>query len=163
MAWSESAFQWAKQDFEQYLGGAREEYESITSLRFQATHSALVEKAVQIVYRATLLELIQSGHFSSVEDAWRAVTTNEQSAQSLLRHGYPFTALLRLTAARIGGSNIPNPLPDNFANTNPEQLRRMFLSLKQEGQALLERLGMTQDRRESRTHDLNPQAYFFRT
>ena len=133
------------------MGSAREEYESITSLQHQATRSALVEKAVQIVCRATLLELIQSGHFSSVEDAWRAVTTNEQSAQSLLRHGYPFTALLRLTAARMGESNMPNPVPDNFADTNPEQLRRMFLRLTQEGHALLERLGRTGGKSERMT------------
>jgi len=162
MAWSETAFQWAKQDFEQYLVSIREEYESITNLRFQSTHSALVEKAVQIVYRATLLELIQSGHFSSVEDAWRAVTTNEQTAQSLLRHGYPFTALLRLTAARIGRSNIPNPIPETLANANPEQLRSMFLNLKQEGLALLQRVGTTQDWGASRPHDLNTQTVFFR-
>lgn len=151
--WSETAFRWAKQDFERHLHSAREEFDSITNLRFQATHSALVENAVQIVYRATLLELMQSGHFSNLDDAWRAATTNEHSSQSLLRHGYPFTALLRLTAARIGGSNIPDPIPDNFANANSEQLRRMFLNLKQEGQTLLERLGMTQDRQETGTQD----------
>jgi hypothetical protein len=96
---------------------------------------------------------MQSGHFSNVDDAWRAVTANEQSSQSLLCHGYPFTALLRLTAARIGGSNILNPIPDNLANANPEQLRRMFLNLRQEGQALLERLGMAQDQQEIGTQD----------
>ncbi|MBN1319051.1 MAG: DEAD/DEAH box helicase, partial [Anaerolineales bacterium] len=160
--WSETAYQWAKQDFERHLGSAHEEYDSITSLRFQSTHSALVEKAVQIVHRAILLELMQSGHFSNVDDAWRAVIANEQSSQSLLRHGYPFTALLRLAAARIGGSNIPNPLPESLANANSEQLRRMFLNLKQEGQVLLARMGRTQDRQENRTHDLNTQPLFFR-
>lgn len=137
--WPQEASRRAKQDFGRCLQDVRQKSASVTSLYFCAAQAALVEQAFQIVLQATLLDLLQSGTFSSAEDAWHAVITNAQLRQSLMRHGYPFTALLELASRRSPGASAPRLTLDIPGNASPEQLRKIFRDVQQKGEVLLRR------------------------
>ncbi len=163
MDWTDAALEQAKQDFEQLVGKVTNDYHAITDMSVQATKSALVEEAMQIIHRATILDLIMSGRVSDLEDARHAVIGNDQLSQGLVRHGYPFTALLRLASARTHVPSMFPPIPADLVNANPEQFKRMFLSLKHEGQKILERLGKIQEHREIPVPRQSVQFHFLRT
>ncbi|NPV68434.1 MAG: DEAD/DEAH box helicase family protein [Anaerolineae bacterium] len=137
--WTQEARQRAEEDFEKYVQDARKKYTSVTDLRLSATAAALVEQAVRIVFQATLLDLLLDGNFSTAEDAWHAITTGNQLTQNLVRHGYPFTALLELASRQKHRASVPRLELDVFSNAGPDQLKRMFRDVRQEGETLLKR------------------------
>jgi len=138
--WTEEALGWAKQDFEDHAQSARKKHAEITDLLLRATRSALAEQAFQVVLKATLLDLLLSGNFDNVEDAWHAITTSDQLSQNLVHHGYPFTALLRLASERKRTASVPSLALDAFNTAGPDQLKKLFRDLRREGEVLLERL-----------------------
>ena len=135
--WPHEAMEAARSDFETLVEAEWATIERAQSQLEHAQRSALEAQAGRLLLDAALVELALGQQPELFDQEAYPVAFNEAAVIGLRRHGYPWTALLKMARHRI---ESPGPTDQWFVQIQSEpadQLRRRFAVLNQRAEGLL--------------------------
>lgn len=139
--WTEEAVAAARRDFEARVEGERARLQEGWDRLERARERARAARAARMLARAALIELAlgQQPDLWGEESYPRAF--DRAAILGLRRHGYPWTALLRLAQGEIEPPSPTDPFFLEIQGETREQLRARWERLRQQAEAWLEEMG----------------------
>lgn len=135
----ESARQTARKAFEEKMIQQTRKEHDIVSTRVKARSEALKERGRQLLLRAAYLDVALSLQPGGEESAEASLFT-EQAVINLMRHRFPFTALIALVTVAGIELSPADAYWEEVKNLKPEALRRKFEELKRRAKELVTEL-----------------------
>ncbi len=139
--WTEEAMEAARWDFRAQVEAERARRQAGWEQLEQARERARAARAARMLVQAALIELA----LGQQRDLWgeeRYPTAFDRSAVlGLRRHGYPWTALLRLAQEEVEAPSPTDPFFLEIQGETREQLRGRWERLQQQAEMWLEEVG----------------------
>ena len=139
--WTEEAVEAARRDFRARVEAEWERLQRGWQQLHQVREGARAVRAARLLVQAALVELALGRQPDLWGQASYPTSFDRDAVLGLRRHGYPWTALLRLAQGEIEPPSPTDPFFLEIQGEGPEQLRRQWERLRQQAEEWLEEAG----------------------
>ncbi|HHE73431.1 MAG TPA: hypothetical protein ENL34_14250, partial [Chloroflexi bacterium] len=138
--WSEEAVEAAQRDLRRCVDAEWESMRQAQARLEQAQRSALMSRAARLLLDAALVELALGQQPDLFTQEAYPVAFDKAAVIGLKRHGYPWTALLRIARDHLRSPRPTDPFFVEIQNDSADRLKRRFEALRQRAERLLQEM-----------------------
>ncbi|MCR4406442.1 MAG: helicase-related protein [Anaerolineae bacterium] len=139
--WSEEAVEAARRDLQRCVEAEWESMRQAQARLEQAQRSALASRAARLLLDAALVELALGQQPDLFTQEAYPGAFNQTAVVGLKRHGYPWTALLKIAGSHLQSPHPIDPFFVEIQNEPADRLQRRFETLRQRAERLLQEIG----------------------
>ena len=139
--WSEGAVETARRDLERLVEAEWTALQTFQARLDEAGRSALAVRAARLLLDAALVELALAQQPDLFDQGTYPAAFDMAAVLGLRRHGYPWTALVRIAKTHLRSPRPTDPFFVSIQDEPADRLRQRFKRLQQQATRLVEKAG----------------------